>query len=347
MFGGALLDSTPDNLAGTGAGNLPKADPNRAANNWYMDAVALHSYSYPWRTGWLTLFTSETLRAYGLDRPIFVNETGISVWNDYPGPVWAASSAQRYKLGTAEQQAWFVIQNTVYAYSEGADVVFFHQLYDDCGDQAAGTNFPPNNGELCTGGAACFGDAWGLYRNTSESICYSQHPNPGSPRPSANAYRLLASVFGTEPFSGGTEVRANGITDITFDRPMTNERIHVIWNRRFEPNIAEIQAEGLSATLYTLGGVTQIAPEGSIYRLELRAAQADNFPELEAGDISAIGGEPVILVERIEAGSVAQPPPAVQASPTVRITADCPTLAFADTGTCDCSPYSAHSRARK
>ncbi|MDQ7024169.1 MAG: hypothetical protein Q9P44_01275 [Anaerolineae bacterium] len=317
MFGG-LLYSTPDNwLARVLA--IYENDPNRAANNWYMDAVALHSYSYPWRTGWLTLFTSETLRAYGLDRPIFVNETGISVWNDYPGPVWAASSAQRYKLGTAEQQAWFVIQNTVYAYSEGADVVFFHQLYDDCGDQAAGTNFPPNNGELCTGGAACFGDAWGLYRNTSESICYSQHPNPGSPRPSANAYRLLASVFGTEPFSGGTEVRANGITDITFDRPMTNERIHVIWNRRFEPNITEIQAEGLSATLYTLGGVTQIAPEGSIYRLELRAAQADNFPELEAGDISAIGGEPVILVERIEAGSVAQPPPAVQASPTVRI----------------------------
>jgi hypothetical protein len=316
MFGG-LLFNTPDNwLARVLA--IYENDPNREANNWYMDAVALHSYGYPWRTGWLTLYTRESLRAYQLERPVFVNETGVSVWDDYPGPIWAASSDQRYKLGTSEQQAWFVIQNTVYAYVEGADVVFIHQLYDDCGDQGAGTNFPAHTGELCTGGRTCFGDAWGLFRNNSEAICYSNHPNPGSPRPSANAYRLLASVFGREPFEAGEEIIANGITDITFNRPNTNERIHVIWNRRFETNIAEIQAEGLSATLYTLTGVQQIVPQGSIYRLELRAAQPDNFPELEPGDISAIGGEPVILIERVE-GSIAQPPPAVQMTPTVRI----------------------------
>jgi hypothetical protein len=158
-----------------------------------------------------------------------------------------------------------------------------------------------------------------MYRNTAQSICYSQHPRPGTPRPSANAYRLLATIFGTEVFSGGEEIKANGITDITFNRPATNERIHVIWNRRFEPNIAEIPAEGLSATVYTLGGVTQLAPQGSIYQLQLRAAQPDNFPDLEPGDISAIGGEPVILIEHVEGGSVSQPPPSIQITPTVRV----------------------------
>ena len=336
MFGG-LLYATPDNwLARVLA--IYENDPNRGANNWYMDAVAIHSYTYPWRTGWLTLFTKETLRAYGLDRPIFVNETGVSVWNDYPGPVWSQSSADRFKLATAEQQAWFLIQNTAYAYAEGASVVFFHQLYDDCGDQAAGTNFPPHNGELCTGGQACFGDAWGLYRNTSESICYSQHPNPGSPRPAANAYRMLSSVFGREPFVGGQETRAGGNTIISFDRPNTNERIHVVWNRSFEPNTAEIIALGQSATLYTLGGVTQIAPEQIadgqlIYRLQLRAAQPDNFPELEPGDQSAIGGEPVILIDHLDgpalagsnavnptAGAVIRPQPTatIRIAPTVQ-----------------------------
>jgi hypothetical protein len=316
MFGG-LLFSTPDNwLARVLA--IYENDANRVQNNWYMDAVALHSYSYPWRTGWLTLYTRETLRAYQLERPIFVNETGLSVWDDYPGPVWASSADQRYKRGTSEQQAWFIIQNTAYAYAEGADVVFLHQLYDDCGDQAAGTDFPPHRGELCVGDRACFGDAWGLYRNTSQSVCYSNHPQPGSARPAAAAYRLMATVFGSEEFSGGEEIRANGITDITFDRPDTNERIHVIWNRTFDPITAEIQAEGTAATLYTLGGVRQITPEGSIYRLQLRAAQPDNFPDLEPGDVSAIGGEPLILVEFVQ-GGVALPPPAIQATPTVRI----------------------------
>ncbi|MEO1289019.1 MAG: hypothetical protein AAFV93_14740, partial [Chloroflexota bacterium] len=190
MFGG-LLYSTPDNwLARVLA--IYESDPLARSNNWFMDAVAVHSYSYPWRSGWLTLFAKQTLIAYGLDRPIFVNETGISVWDDYPGPVWANAPEQRIRLGTADQQAWYFIQSTVYAWSEGASVVFFHQLYDDCGDQPAGTDFPPNNGDLCASGQACFGDAFGLFRNTSESICFSQHPNPGTPRPAAEAFNLMA-----------------------------------------------------------------------------------------------------------------------------------------------------------
>jgi hypothetical protein len=248
----------------------------------------------------------ETLRAYRLDKPIFVNESGLNVWNDYPGPVWTTTSEQRLKLGTAEQQAWFFIQSTAYAWAEGADVVFFHQLYDDCGDQAPGTNFPPNNGELCANGSACFGDAWGLFRNNANAICYSQHPNPGTPRPAATAYRLLAQVFGTEPFTNGDVTRADGLTIISFDRPNTQERIRVIWNRQFETNTAILPAEGRGATLYTLLTVNNIAPVDGAYRLELKPAQPDNFPDLEPGDRSAVGGEPVILVEKVD-GSLATP----------------------------------------
>ena len=328
MFGG-LLYNTPDNwLVQVLA--LYRNDPNAPNFNWYMDAVALHSYSYPWRTGWLTQVVNDTLKAYAIDRPIFVNESGIGVWDDYPGPVWASSSGERLNLGTSEQQAWFFIQSTAYAYAKGAEVVFFHQLYDDCGDQPAGTNFPPHRGELCTGGQACFGDGFGLYRNASDSICYSQHPNPNSPRPVANAYRLMATVFGSQHFEGGTETRLNGITDIAFTRPNTNERIHVVWNRRFEPNVAVIAAEGGFATLHTLHGVSQILPQDGSYQIPLRAALPDAVPDLDPRDISAIGSEPVILIDRIDGdpslagieatpgittGIVLQPP----ATPTVRI----------------------------
>jgi hypothetical protein len=155
-------------------------DPNASANNFYFDMVAIHSYSYPYRTGWLTLFTRDTLREFGLSKPIWVNESGVSVWDDYPGPTFASSSDQRQRLATADQAAWFFIQSTAYAWAEGADVVFFHQLYDDCGDRP--DNFAPNSGR--------FGDAFGLFRNRTSSPCFSQHPYPDTPRPAARAFRM-------------------------------------------------------------------------------------------------------------------------------------------------------------
>lgn len=297
MYGG-LLFNTPNNwLARVLA--IYENDPQARNNDMYMDAVALHSYNYPWRTGWLSLFVRDTLKAYNLQKPIFVNETGVSVWDDYPGPIWAKSSSERYKLATMNQQAWFFIQSTVYAWSEGADVVFYHQLYDDCGDQAAGTDFPFNHGELCANGGTCYGDAFGLFRNPSDAVCYSHSPNPDTPRPSASAFHLMAQVFGAVPFVGGEETRVDGVTIFDFERPSTRERILVIWNRRFEQNTAVIPAANSSATLYTMEGVNTIIPQGKNYVIPLRAAIPDNYPDLEPDDISAIAGEPVILVESL------------------------------------------------
>ncbi|MEO1164388.1 MAG: fibronectin type III domain-containing protein [Chloroflexota bacterium] len=302
MFGG-LLYNTPENwLARVLA--IYVNDPLASRNNYFFDAVGIHAYSYPWRTGWLTLFARQTLIAYDLDKPIFVNETGLSAWNDYPGPTWASAPEQRIRLGTTDQQAWYFIQSTTYAFLEGADVVFYHQLYDDCGDQAAGTNFPPNNGELCASGAPCFGDAFGMFRNTSDSICFSQHPNPGTARPVAAAFQLMAQVFGTISFTEEEMTRdETGYTVTSFLRESTNERIRVIWNRQFEPMTASILAESNRATFYTLNGVTTITPNGENYLIPLRAAEPDSFPELEFGDISAVAGEPVIIIEALEGDS--------------------------------------------
>jgi hypothetical protein len=294
MFGG-LLYATPDNWLARVI-SIFQNDPNASANNFYFDMVAIHSYSYPYRTGWLTLFTRDTLREFGLSKPIWVNESGVSVWDDYPGPTFASSSDQRQRLATADQAAWFFIQSTAYAWAEGADVVFFHQLYDDCGDRP--DNFAPNSGR--------FGDAFGLFRNRTSSPCFSQHPYPDTPRPAARAFRMMAEVF-AQPFEGGDVTRLDGVTIITFERPQNEERIRVVWNRRFEARTYELPAEGQGAQLYTLGGNSSIVPEGDIYRLNLAAAQPDNHPDLENGDISAIGGAPVIVVERVTGGLIAPP----------------------------------------
>lgn len=314
VFGG-LLYSTESNWLARVL-DIYINDPNVEANNWYMDAVAVHNYSYPWRSGWLTLVARETLDAYDIEKPIWLTETGVSVWDDYPGPVWAVNDEDaRFKRATQQQQAWFIIQSTAYAWYEGASVVFFHQLYDDCGDQHAGTDFPPNNGELCIGGGACQGDAYGLFRNPSGSACYSQHPLPNTPRPAATAFRLLADIFGREPFEPEGIVRSNNVTRITFSR--TGERIHVIWNHSLEANAAVFSASGSTALLYTLEGDNRtIRPDAEgEFRVNLAAAREDAYPQREPRDPSAIGGPPVIIVEAAE-GELLSPTPTLAPTPT-------------------------------
>lgn len=295
MFG-SLLYATRDNwLARVLA--IYSDDVGAFRNNFYMDAVGVHSYSDPWRAGWLTLFADQTLKAYNLRRPIHVTEIGISVWDDYPGPVWTNSTQERTNLGTAEQQAWYIIQAAAYAWSEGATEIYFHQLYDDCGDQPAGTDFPPHNGELCTSDAPCFGNAFGLFRNEANSVCFSQHPNPGTPRPAATAYRLLAEIFGREPFVPEDDITENGVTRLTFLRSERDERIHVLWNLNLERNTALIPTEAGEARLHTLRETVFVVPENGNYQIPLNPAQRDNGTQFREGTFSNIGGEPVILIE--------------------------------------------------
>jgi hypothetical protein len=282
-------------------------DPQNAQNNWYMDMVAVHSYSYARRSSEVVLRAKENLSRYGLQRPVWLNENGVPVWDDYPGPTWAANDpGSRTLRATQQQQAAYVIQSAAYAWAAGADVVMFHQLYDDCGNQRSGTDFPPNNGDLCTGGAACWGDAHGLYRNPRGASCFSQHPQPGTPRPSATAYHLLATIFGVRPFEeGAVQTLENRGVVVSFLRASSGERIQVIWNRSLEAVSITIPASGTTADLYTLNGEDfSLEPVDDEYQISLAPATRDDLPSLAAGDGAGIGGPPYILVERSASGSL-------------------------------------------
>lgn len=274
-----------------------QVDPLKDRYNWFFDVMAVHSYDDPWRSGWLTKVVRDKLTAYRLTRPVWVNETGVSVWDDYPGPVWAYSSEQRNRLATAQQQAHFLIMSAAFAWSKGVDVVFYHQLYDDCGNYPAGTDFRPHNGELCANGA-CFGDAFGIYRNERGSHCFSHHPHPNTPRPVAQAFRLLAELFGRQPFTPVSLAGLNeDVTSAVFQRS-SGERIIVLWNNTREARSHTLKARTASASLHFMNGetMTLLASNGG-YTLELKPASDFSFPDLESNRSSAIGGEPVILIE--------------------------------------------------
>ena len=314
MFGGLAYGDpdTQDWLAETLA--VIQNDPARAAHNWYMDAVAVHAYSYARRSGLVVRRVHQTLREFGLDRRVWLNESGAPVWDDYPGPVWTSNAPEErpYRL-TMQQQAALVILSTAYAWANGADVVLIHQLYDDCGDAAG--NFPPHNGDLCATGAMCSGDAYGLYRNERGEVCFSQHPMAGTPRPAATAFYLMAQIFGTQPFTGGDiQGYDTGGASITFLRPLSNQRIVVLWNRRFERINQPLGAWGDQATLYTMDGEEfTLVPTNGQYTLGLEAASPTSHPGLPAGEPSAVGGPPLILIETITH------PPTPTPSPTVAL----------------------------
>jgi len=295
LFGGLLYAEDPGFLSRVL--RQIRADPLRDLYDWYFDVIAIHSYDDPWRGGWLTKVVEDTLKSYKITRPVWLNETGVSVWDDYPGPVWAYSPEQRTRLATAQQQAHFLIMSAAFAWSKGVEVVFYHQLYDDCGNYPAGTDFPPHQGELCANGA-CFGDAFGIYRNTRGSHCFSHHPHANTPRPVAQAFLLLADVFGRQPFR---PVSLSGIDDavtrIVFQRS-SGERIVVLWNNTKEALTFSLKATGASANLRSaLGETVAIAATNGNYTLDLKPATDFHFPDLESNRSSAIGGEPLVLVE--------------------------------------------------
>ncbi len=301
MFGGLAYSNPAQNdwLAKVLA--IYAKDPMRSASNNFMDLVAVHNYSDPRRSGIVVKQAKDDLARYGFDRPVWLNESGVPVWDDYPGPTWTANDpASRVLRATLAQQADFVVQSSVYAWAEGADVVFIHQLYDDCGNQPSGTNFPPNNGDLCANGGACWGDAHGLYRNERDAACFSQSPMPGTPRPAATAYYRLAQIFGTIPF-GNPQILSLSTDDtlFSFDRPSTGEQILVMWNRSLIQNVLKVPATAPTSELYSIDNQNWlITPKDGDYQIGLPAATRDDYPYLAPGDVSAIGGQPYIMVEK-------------------------------------------------
>jgi hypothetical protein len=307
LFGGLAYTIEPGNWLARTLSAIA-GDSGRAAYNWYFDWIAIHTYTNPRRSRRAVEHVRAVLAAYGLSRPVWVNESGLSVWDDYPGANWTGGDPGARQLrGTQGQQAAYIIQSTALAWAAGAEVVFVHQLYDDCGNQPSGTDFAPNNNNQC-GAALCSGDAYGLYRNERDSACFRQHPQPGSARAAATAYYVLAQVFGSANFSGGqiislderaTVVAFDLAPGATLDMSVPAQRVYVVWSQG-ERLPLELPASGTSAIVVNMDNsrYSVVARDGW-YELGLpEAIQPFSDPE-----VAAIGGAPLIVIEGLLPGA--------------------------------------------
>ncbi len=300
--------------------NVFAGDPMAAEHGFFHDILATHSYFHAWKSWYHVYRAGAAMKEHGLDKPIWLNESGVPAWDDYPGPVWDPMSALR---ATMTEQAAYIIQSAFYATFAGADNIFHFQLYDGCGNQPAGTDFPPHNSELCDddglyNGKPCAGDANGLFRNPTDMSCFTQHPQPGSPRPTAAAFQTLNThLWGVrphwrqrvgEPNVCRMQTTGGGLTMqppqewVAFYREETSERIVGMWTLCDRQETAIIDAtspDGRASLVYPDGRIQVIAAVNGHYTIELPPATNRNpFPGEQLNAIYPIGGSPVILIEK-------------------------------------------------
>ncbi len=303
LFGGLANNSSNPNFYNDVLA-IYDADPHATSYAYYHDIFATHNYLVSWRSWYYVWRAENSLAARNLAKPIWLNESGVPVWDDYPGPVCEPTSPYRASMS---EQADFVIQSAFYATYAGADNIFFFQLYDDCGNQPGGTNFTPVTS--CTGDPLLDpgGDAFGLFRNVSNpavSGCYWEHPNGDTPRPGFTAFQLLTTHFtDVEPLwrlRPGSNDPANGPQEwIAFYQPATKSRILGLWARFGSGQTAVIpttNANGSALLLWPDGSSQTLTAIDGYFIVTLPAATNKNA--IWDPSLYPIGGRPAILIEQ-------------------------------------------------
>ncbi|HET6446438.1 MAG TPA: hypothetical protein VFI27_17855 [candidate division Zixibacteria bacterium] len=101
------------------------ADPEAGENDWFFDVISLHIYFRP-ETVYSIIQEVQALQdAYGIDKPIWLNETNAPPNRD---PLWPVDRpAFTVDL---DQQAWFIAQATALAFSAGTERIAIYKLAD-------------------------------------------------------------------------------------------------------------------------------------------------------------------------------------------------------------------------
>ncbi len=161
-------------------------------------------------------------------------------------------------------------------------------------------------------GKAKRGCSWWQKQIYWDASCFTQHPQPESPRPVFSAYNTLAThVRDVEPYwrlRAGTPISSSSCPGsdgpqelIALYQPETKKRIVGLWARCGQTETAVIEAtdpEGKAQLVAPDGSVEEITASGGLYSIILPEATNRNpYPGQTINPIYPIGGRPYILIE--------------------------------------------------
>jgi hypothetical protein len=273
LFGGLANFEKPTWLSDTLG--VINTYPDRQANGWFFDSVAVHNYAWAWQTFYNVYRARLTLDRFGLtSKSLWLNETGVAICDDFPGPSCTDPLNRTYRANRDEQAA-YLIQTATFAVWLKAEAMTYFQLYDDYGNGWCGI------------------EAYGVLRNVPGAGC---NASDGSPRPAYAAYQVVTRYLaGVTPYWRRRPTVNQEI--IALQNAKTGERVIAMWARDYVSETTAITATAASALMVFPDGSTEtIFPVGGWYTLTLPAATNRNTPTTDGK--APIGGMPRILVER-------------------------------------------------
>ena len=263
-----------DLLAQTGG------DPAKA----YFDVFSFHYYWSIYGMEYWLWRTRSTLSAHGLSHvPIWITESGVPVWDDFPATDYSVPSDSPYR-GTMEEQAAYVIQNAALAFYQGVERYYHFMLHDDCG------NAPP--------------DAFGLRQNFTPHVC---NPAQGKRRPSFAAYQLAVEQF--RDLTPLWRTKGSGQDQVALYRADDKSRVLALWATGGVTVTTTVSATGETAQLHWIEPISSplgttgisrtltLTPTTGVYTLTLPPATNQNSGIPDDTNYY-IGGWPYLLVER-------------------------------------------------
>ncbi|MBN1178010.1 MAG: hypothetical protein JXD18_02280 [Anaerolineae bacterium] len=260
-------------------------DPGAANYGYYFDVVTLHIYFQTETVPYIINETRAALRAYGVSKPVWVNETNAAA-NIDPG-YWELPEAN-FQI-SLDEQAGFLLQGFALALSAGAQRIAVYRWVDH----------PFMNGV----------EPNGIVRLD------------GSRRPAYDAYRLITTHYaGTQ---SAQESRQALYYQVTLNRGAQTTR--VLWARTAATVTVSLPASTNEGLLIDQAGAMQaVQPSGGYYTLVLPGARcADSrgciiggrtFLLVEGGSGT---GQTVVVDAAATPTPTTEPAAEVSAQPTV------------------------------
>lgn len=101
------------------------ADPAAPANDYFFDIISLHIYFRTETVSQIVREMDSIQREFGLDKPIWINETNAAPSSD---PLWPVDRPDF--AVDLEQQAWFIVQAHALGFSAGAESIGVYKFSD-------------------------------------------------------------------------------------------------------------------------------------------------------------------------------------------------------------------------
>lgn len=223
--------------------SVATADPEGAANDYFFDVITLHIY---FRVETVEELVEETMaiqKRYGLDKPVWINETNASPNLDPEWPV----ERPNFQVDL-EQQAWFIVQAHALGFGAGSRSIGIYKLLDIL--------LPPG------------GESFGILR-----------PD-GSRRPAFEAYRTTIRYLEDFRYPVGRQQEEEFYT-FAFKRLTSVTRI--LWARNATDMILQVPALADEALVVSALGDTEqmVRAYNGFYRIRLRGARC--APECDIG----------------------------------------------------------------